>query len=96
MRVLALTPRARADLDEIWDYTAAHWDAQQAEHYVRRLWDGMQVVARNPRRGTACDDIRPGFRRYRVASHVLFYRVSPGTVEVIRILHAHMDFDRHL
>ena len=28
-----LTPRARADLDEIWDYTADRWGLDQAETY---------------------------------------------------------------
>jgi plasmid stabilization system protein ParE len=32
---IALWPRARQDLDEIWDYTGATWGPEQAEAYTR-------------------------------------------------------------
>ena len=33
-----LSPRAQADLDEIWDYSAKHWGENRAEVYIRELW----------------------------------------------------------
>ena len=30
-----LSPRARRDLEGIWDYTAQRWGAAQAEAYIR-------------------------------------------------------------
>ncbi len=30
MMSVRLTPQARRDLDDIWDYTAKHWDVDQA------------------------------------------------------------------
>lgn len=44
----------------------------------------------------ACDEIREGYRRYSIGSHMLFYMESPGGVDVIRILHQRMDPSRHL
>ena len=32
---IALRPKARADLDSIWDYTVASWGRDQAKTYLR-------------------------------------------------------------
>jgi toxin ParE1/3/4 len=92
----ALTPRAQADLEDIWNYTVARWGADQAEKYLRRLAEAMANVAADPERGRACDDARAGYSKYAVGAHVLFYRKAPKGVEVVRILHQRMDFQRHL
>jgi toxin ParE1/3/4 len=92
----ALSPRAQADLDEIWDYTDSTWGEEQAARYVRLLQIAIEAVAENPRRGRACDEIRAGYRRYSAGSHILFYRSAAHGIVVVRILHSHMDFERHL
>jgi toxin ParE1/3/4 len=92
----ALTPRAQADLDDIWNYTVARWGADQAEKYLRQVADAMAYVAADPERGRACHEVRAGYRKYAVGAHVVFYRKAPLGVEVVRILHQRMDFHRHL
>ena len=67
-----VSPRARADLDEIWDYSTEQWGEDRAESDIRDLWHGIQYVAGDPRRGRQCDDIRAGYYRHAVASHVVF------------------------
>jgi len=91
-----LSPRAQSDLDEIWDYSAANWGDDQAESYARQIQAAIELVANDPRRGRPCDDIRPGYSKFAVGSHVLFYRRIETGVDVVRILHQRMDFDRHL
>jgi toxin ParE1/3/4 len=91
-----LSPRAQADLDEIWDYTAEHWDTDQADRYIREIQRAIEIVASDPQRGRPCDHIRPGYRRYPAVSHILFFRVVPGGIDIVRILHQRMDFERHL
>lgn len=93
---IRLTPRAEADLDEIWNYTADSWGIEQAELYIRDLWLAMEFVAADPRRGKASDDVRPGYRRYRAGSHLIFYRVAGEDIEVVRVLHQRMDHEQHL
>jgi toxin ParE1/3/4 len=93
---IRLTPRAEADLEEIWDYTASGWGIEQAEHYIRELWRAMVFVAADPRRGKACDDVRSGYRRYPAGSHLIFYRTAGRDIEVVRVLHQRMDHERHL
>lgn len=92
----ALSPRAQADLDEIWDFTAKRWGLDQAETYTRLLQGAIETIAAEPTRGRACDDIRAGYRKYPVGSHVLFYRKTEAGTDVVRILHQRMDVIRHL
>ena len=91
-----LKPRAQADLDEIWNYTADRWGLDQAETYTRQLWKHIQAVADNPSLGHECEEVRAGYRKYPSGSHVLFYRLTDGGIEVVRILHERMDYERHI
>ena len=92
-----LSPAARADLDEIWDYTARHWGAEQADRYVLAIRDACAALADGGKQGRAVDDIRPGYRKLAVPSHVLFYRLTDtGLIDVVRILHRRMDVPAQL
>lgn len=91
-----LTPRARADLDEIWDYTADRWGLDQAETYTRQLWKNIAIVADRPSLGRECTEVRRGYRMYPTGSHVLFYRHTTLGIDVVRILHERMDYERHI
>jgi toxin ParE1/3/4 len=91
-----LTPRAQADLDEIWDYTADRWGLDQAETYTRQLWKDIAIVAHRPSLGRECTEVRRGYRMYPSGSHVLFYRPTAGGIDVVRILHERMDYERHI
>jgi toxin ParE1/3/4 len=91
-----LSPRAQADLEEIWNYSAERWGVDCTERNIRELWDGIAYVASDPRRGRSCDEIRVGYYKYTVASHVLFFRTVSDGIDIVRILHGNMDFDRHL
>jgi toxin ParE1/3/4 len=46
--------------------------------------------------GQDCSDIRAGYFKIPCGSHVLFYRLSPDGIDVVRILHERMDFERHI
>ena len=96
MTSYVLSPKAQSDLDAIWDYTAERWDTDQAELYVRRIKSALESIASNPRRGRACEHVRPGYSKYPVGSHVVFYRLTEQGVDVVRIVHQRMDFSRHL
>ena len=92
----ALTPRARADLEAIWTYTAERWSVEQADRYVALLHRAMQTAAVEPRLWRSCDDIRRGYFKHAAGSHVLFFRRDESGIVVVRILHRSMDFERHL
>ncbi len=91
-----LSPRAKTYLDDIWDYTERNWGTEQAKAYIRLIGAAIQTVAISPARGKACDHIQEGYRKYPAGSHVVFFRLTDGGINVVRILHRRMDFDRHL
>jgi len=91
-----LTPAAQGDLSSIWDFTQERWGVRQAETYVDEIRAAIERIADEPHRGRACDEIREGYRRYSIGSHLLFFVERADGVDVIRILHQRMDPTRHL
>lgn len=91
-----LSPRAQVDVESIWNYTVAKWGPAQAELYIRGIKEALEVIAIEPQRGQPGDDIRKGYRKYRVGSHIVFYKSTPTYIDVVRILHQRMDYNRHL
>lgn len=96
MKAYRLTPAAQRDLSEIWDFTEERWDTGQAEKYIAELRAAIERVAADPERGRACDEIREGYRRYGIGSHLLFFVETADSVDIVRILHQRMDPTRHL
>lgn len=96
MTTLKLRPRANADLAGVWRYTAREWGAEAADTYVRQIDEAFARLVTNPEIGPRCDDVRPGYRKFLVGRHLIFYRLIEHQIDVIRILHVSMDTTRHL
>lgn len=58
-----LSPAAKADIEQIWDYTVERWGEEQAERYVLAIRDACQELAEGARQSRAADDIREGYRK---------------------------------
>jgi toxin ParE1/3/4 len=96
MSGFVLTPKAQADVAEIWDYTAERWGRDQAVSYIRAIQDACQGVASGARSGRPVD-VKPGYFKTTVKSHfIIFRRDDAGLVTVVRILHSRMDVEQHL
>lgn len=96
MNSVRLTPQAKADLDDIWNYTAKQWNTKQAEAYMRALDSTFHLLVLNPRLGRNIDDIRKGYFKFPTASHILIYRMNKEQVEIVRILHKSSDVEARL
>jgi toxin ParE1/3/4 len=96
MRKIRLHARAETDLIEIWLHSFEEWDEAQADRYVDRLNSAIRTLATNAHRGVKRDNILKGYRVLFVNRHAVYYIVTSTTVEVVRVLHAQMDPDRHL
>jgi toxin ParE1/3/4 len=97
------SPRARNDIKRVLQYTIKKWGEAQAWEYSALIEEALVAIGADPGRGYAVTSARPGIFRYhlkqvgRNARHVLFYRIgTSGTVEIVRLLHDSMDFERHL
>ena len=91
-----LLPRARADLEEIWRYSFETWSMEQADDYISRLVEAFEAVADGSRIGRPADHIREGYLSLPVGSHLVFYRTVSAEIQIVRVLHQRMDFQRHL
>ncbi len=96
MNQVVLSPKAKADLGGIWDYTVTEWGIEQAEKYVRELYAEMERQATEHSTSINISDVRPGYRKKKSGSHVIFFKLTNEGIDIIRILHQRMDFDRHL
>ncbi|RWX77272.1 type II toxin-antitoxin system RelE/ParE family toxin [Neorhizobium lilium] len=94
-RTFRLSPLAEADLEDIWSYTADRWSIEQAEHYHGMLLKVLGQLAEGSSTGRHVD-VRRGYLKYRVGSHVIFFRSHDVGIDVVRILHQRMDVSLHL
>lgn len=91
-----VSPRAQQDLSEIWDYMVKRWGVDQAEAYIRLIQLAIETVADDPRKGRPCDEVRVGYRKYPVGSHMVMYRDEDTGIDIVRVLHSRMDFEQHV
>ncbi len=87
---------AEEDLIGIWCYSFEKWGAALADTYIDQQNEGIAVLAENPKIGKNCDHIRQGYRRLSVKHYIVFYRINPDQIEIVRILHGDMEPERHL
>ena len=54
----------------------------------------FQQLAASPTKGRDCSDVRHGYRKITVGSHVVFYRQKRNDeIEIVRVLHGRMDIE---
>ncbi|MCC6898773.1 MAG: type II toxin-antitoxin system RelE/ParE family toxin [Polyangiaceae bacterium] len=97
------SPRAKQDIVEVLLFTKERWGNAQARAYRDLIRNALEAIAADPESGTQRFTVRPDIWGYHIkrpgqsARHILFYRVaSSGTVEIVRMLHDSIDFERHL
>lgn len=91
-----LRRRAEADLEEVGDYTLEQWGDAKLVKYVTMLNDAFRALAADPNLGRSADDVRTGYFRHHVGSHMVYFRRKKAGVEIVRILHEKMSPARHL
>jgi toxin ParE1/3/4 len=85
MRRVVRTPRARADLIELWTYIAADNPAA-ADRTLDLIDQKLGTLAANPRLGPARPDIGREVRLFPVRRYVILYRELPDGIEVVRVV----------
>ncbi|MQT13368.1 type II toxin-antitoxin system RelE/ParE family toxin [Segnochrobactrum spirostomi] len=95
MKSLAFSPAAAADLEHIWDYSAARWGVDQADRYTDEIRDACRDLASGDKRGRTVD-VRPGYLKCATGTHMIYFRDRGDRLEIMRILHQRQDVDRNL
>jgi toxin ParE1/3/4 len=86
------TAKARADLLEIWLYLAERGPAV-ADRVLDAIERLLRLIALQPLMGRERPELSSGIRSFVVMSWVVFYRVRPDAIEVVRVLHGARDLD---
>lgn len=93
---LLILPRASADIDEQFAYIAlASLDAAIRFHVAVQAT--LEQIRKNPYLGAVCEfDRLPGMRQKLVRgfdSHIVFYNIVMGRINVVRLLHGARDIE---
>jgi toxin ParE1/3/4 len=83
-------PKARADLDAIWSYIAAH-QPNAASAVIDRITAAFGMLTSNPLAGRLRPEIAPKVRSFPVGSYLIFYEPSPKELLIVRVMHNKRD-----
>lgn len=86
MRRVVRTPRAKADLIELWNYIAAD-NPPAADRMLDLIDEKLAMLAINSRLGPARPDIGKDVRLLPVKRYVILYRERLDGIEVVRLVH---------
>lgn len=95
-RRILIDPDAKEDLRGLHAYVVMQGAPQSADAYVRRIQLFVRSLDLGTERGTALDDIEPGFRVIPFESVVIALRVRPTEAIVVRVFHASQDWLKQL
>jgi toxin ParE1/3/4 len=89
---MRLEPAANARLDEIYEYTANHWDEDQADRYIRELFECFGRIARKEIvwRTIPAAFGAAGYRT-RCNRHFVYWGDEPDGIAIAAILHERMS-----
>lgn len=90
-----ISPRAEADLDDIWLYVAKESGSMEAaSRLVDSITDRFCFLAGFPHPGRSRDrDFGIGTRSFPVGEYVIVYSVEGPDVFILRVVHGKRDFE---
>jgi len=93
-KTFELSKAAKTDLKGVAIFTQKEWGREQRNVYVKQFDDAFHMLADTPLVGKACNNIKAGFKKFPIGSHVIFYREnSDSSILIVRILHKRMDVE---
>lgn len=87
-----LSPRAHADLDDIWRFSAETWSIEQADRYIDELVTVFETLAALPLLARERTEFDPPVRIHVHRSHLIVYVVRDDHVAVLRLLGSRQDW----
>jgi toxin ParE1/3/4 len=87
-----ISPRASADLIEIWSYIADD-SVANADAFIDKMYETIQLLANKPGSGRHREELAPGIQSFPFGRYIIFYRVVSSAIEIIRVLHGARDIE---
>lgn len=93
-RVLRLTRKAEADLDDILSYIDGEAGTAVASKFADRIDAELQKLALLGHSGVSREHISPGLRAMIFGNYCFYFRLSGEETMIVRVLHSARDIDR--
>jgi len=90
MKRFVLTPRAKQDVNDIWDYIAND-NIEAADRVLGALTNAIVKLSKSPGIGHWREETDKRHRFFLVYSYMIVYRHETKPLQIIRILHAARD-----
>lgn len=81
-----LTPKALADLEEIWLYSAETWSVEQADRYVDDLERVFELLVAIPAMTRERVEFDPPVRIHAHGNHLIVYTIEGDHIVIVPIL----------
>lgn len=95
MMPFVLTPRAEQDVADIWNYIAGD-SVEAADRVLNALEGAIHKLAEAPGIGHVREELADrGHRFFLGYSYLIVYRYETKPLQVIRVLHAGRDVQKH-
>jgi len=85
-KLLGLAPKALADLEDIWRYTAENWSIDQADSYIDTLTHAFETIAAMPSMARERVEFNPPVRIHVHQSHLIIYTIDQDHITMVRLL----------
>jgi plasmid stabilization system protein ParE len=96
MAQVVLSPLARQDLHDIWDYLAEH-SLDAADDLIEALFDALDLLAENPGIGHWREDLASkDVKFWSVRGYMIAYLHAVVPMQVARIMRGSRDVEREL
>ena len=86
-----ITITASRDLESIMDYLAEKVNNEAAEYFLQKINTKFKLLIKFPQIGRRRDELYPGLRSLPLEDYLIFYRLVPEGVEVMRVLVGYRD-----
>ncbi len=87
-----LSPKALADLDEIWRYTAETWSIEQADRYIDALVSTFETIVSMPTLARERSEFTPPVRIHVSEEQLIVYTINGDHIDILRLLGGRQDW----
>jgi toxin ParE1/3/4 len=91
-RRVVWAPKSKRGLRDVWRYYERVASPEIADKLLREIDEAGQRLIDEALMWRARDEVMPGLRSVLAHPYTIFYRVSDGVVEIVRVLHERRDF----
>jgi toxin ParE1/3/4 len=86
------SPQAQNDIIEIWVYLVQDNQAA-ANRLIATIDQKLNLLSDSPQIGQNREELAPSLRSLPVGKYLLFYRIIPNGIELVRVIHGARDIE---